>query len=193
MWADKTDIVDVRNNFHVTLSYLRRVLEPNKAPGDASHVIMTTEQGYQILPCITVAIDTDKFMASVRTGQEAVVRGNVDKARSDFGVAEHLCTGDFALAKADLAERLLYQRTLCDALRWLATDNLEQDEHATCIARVQRLLQYDAWDADASALLICAFIARGDRRAARRQYQRFLKTHGAPTPQIRQLACMHGL
>jgi DNA-binding SARP family transcriptional activator len=193
VWANKADAVNLAANFHMTLSGLRRVLEPKLARGAASRFVVTTGQGYQLAPSITVSVDLEQFIAHVRAGQEAAVRGDTDSARTDFTAAERRYVGDFALAKADTAEALTYRRLFCDALRWLAADDLARSDYASCIARAQRLLQHDEWDTAAPALLIRAFLAHGDRRAARRQYQRFLKVHGAPTPEIQQLARTHGL
>ncbi len=193
VWADKPDAVNLTANFHTTLSGLRRVLEPNLMRGSTSQFIVTTGQGYQLDPSICVSIDLDQFLAYVSTGQNAAAHGETDCARAAFAAAERLYVGDFALAKADPAEALVYRHSFCDALRWLAADDLAREDYVTCSVWAQRLLRYDEWDTVAPALLIRAFLALGDRRAARRQYRRFLKAHGTPTPELQLLAREHGL
>jgi DNA-binding SARP family transcriptional activator len=55
------------------------------------------------------------------------------------------------------------------------------------------LLREDRWDIDAPALLIQAYIANGNRRAARRQYEQFCTLHDQPTEEIVDLVRQHNL
>lgn len=119
--------------------------------------------------------------------------GNQDTARTAFAQVELLYASDFALAKPDPAEAEEYRRMFLEALRWLAADDLGRNALDSCIARSRRLLREDRWHLLASALLIEAYLARGDRRAARRQYERYIQDHGVPSPQLAQIVRMHGL
>ncbi|MFL5802230.1 MAG: BTAD domain-containing putative transcriptional regulator [Roseiflexaceae bacterium] len=193
VWPDVRDQIDVAHNFHLTLAGLRRVLEPDLHQGGASRFVATTPQGYQLLPGIHATVDLDQFQAELRGGHIAAATGGQDAAREAFTRAEQLYSGDFALAKPDPGEAEEYRRALQEALRWLAEDDLRRGAHDSCIARARRLLRDDPWDTAAPALLIEAYLARGDRRSARRQYERYLKQHGEASPEIAQIARKHRL
>jgi DNA-binding SARP family transcriptional activator len=192
VWPDVWDQIDVAHNFHLTLAGLRRVLEPDLGQGGTSRFVATTPQGYQLHPNIRATVDLDLFQAELRSGRVAAT-GQQDAAREAFMRAEQLYGGDFALAKPDLGEAEEYRRAFQEALRWLADDDLRRGAYDTCIARARRLLRDNPWDTTAPALLIEAYLACGDRRAARRQYERHLKQHGEASPAIAQIARKHRL
>jgi DNA-binding SARP family transcriptional activator len=62
-----------------------------------------------------------------------------------------------------------------------------------CIARARRLLREDAWNSAGATLLIAAYLQRGNRRAARQHYERFVQLHGEPSPELLDLARAHWL
>jgi DNA-binding SARP family transcriptional activator len=193
VWPDSWDQIDVHHNFHLTLTGLRRVLEPDLDRGSASRFIVTTPQGYQLLPAIHVSIDLDRFEAEVRGGHIADAAGDLHSARQAFIRAEQQYGGSFALAKPDPGEAEEYRRAFLEALCWLAADDLRQGALESCIARARRVLREDRWDTTAPALLLEAYLAHGDRRAARRLYEQHLKEHGQASPQIALLARKHRL
>jgi DNA-binding SARP family transcriptional activator len=193
VWPNTWDSIDVPNNLHLTVTGLRRVIEPKLGQGSASRCILTTAHGYQLLPRLVVTVDLDQFLAQVHAGQKAAAAGDQAAARAAFAQAEQLYSGDFALAKADPGEADEYRRAALAALHWLAADDLRRGAIKDCMARARRVLRDDPWDTAAPALLIEAQLACGDRRAARRQYERFLKQHGAASPEIARLARVHGL
>ena len=193
VWPSTWDSIDVPNNLHLTVTGLRRVLEPQIGQGSQSRCIHKTPHGYQLLPTLAVTVDLDPFLAQVHAGRKAAAAGDREAARAAFAQAEQLYTGDFALAKADPGEADDYRRAALEAISWLAADDLRQGAITDCMARARRVLRDDPWDAAAPALLIEAQLAGGDRRAARRQYERFLKQHGTASPEIARLARAHGL
>jgi DNA-binding SARP family transcriptional activator len=193
VWPDKKDDIDIVTNVHVTLCALRRVLEPDLERSATSRFILTTADGYQLCPTLDVMIDLEQFYVQVRRAQRAEAFGEREAVRTIYTRIEQLYTGDFALAKADPDEAEEYRRAFLNALRRLATDDLQQGNLEACIARSKRLLREDRWDIDAPALLIQAYIANGNRRAARRQYEQFCTLHGQPTEEIVDLVRQHNL
>lgn len=193
VWPDIWNRIDVSTNFHLTLAGLRRVFEPDLDQGSASRFVLTTPQGYQLLPSLDLTVDLDQFLAHMRSARLADAAGDHAAARTAFTQAEQIYTGDFALAKPDPGEAEEYHRATLEAVRWLAHDDLRRGAFDSCIARARRLLREDAWDTAASALLIAAYLNRGNRRAARQQYERFVQLHGQPSPEIMRLARAHWL
>jgi DNA-binding SARP family transcriptional activator len=169
------------------------VFEPGLEQDGDSRFVLTTHEGYHLAPVLAVTVDLDQLQEHLRQGRIADAAENWDSARTAFAHVEQLYGGDFALAKPDPAEPEEYRRIFLEALCWLAADDLGRNALDSCITRSRRLLREDRWHPLAPALLIEAYLARGDRRAARRQYERYIQDHGAPSPQIAQIARTHGL
>ncbi len=192
VWADNRDI-DMAANFHVTLAALRRALEPTLDQGEDSRFVRTTPQGYQLAPTIDAAVDLDQFLAHAQAARRAEAFGDLQAARTAWEQAERLYTGPFALAKPTEIEAEEYQHAFIDALLWLAADDLQAGNIDLCITRARRVLQEDRWDTAAPALLIRAYLAQSNRRAARRQVGQFAALHGQPSAEIARLVREHGL
>lgn len=193
VWPDTWEQIRVPDNFHLTLAGLRRVLEPDLDQGSASRFVLTTSQGYQLHPGLAVTLDLDQLQAAWQRARIATARGDHVGARAAFTEVEQRYTGDFALARPDPLEAETYRHMLLEALRWLAADDLHRGELAACIARARRLLREDRWDTVAPVLLIRAYLAQGNRRAARRQYEQYRTLHGEVPPELADLARRHGL
>jgi DNA-binding SARP family transcriptional activator len=193
VWPDIWQRIDVSTNFHLTLAGLRRVFEPELEQGSASRFVLTTPQGYQLRPDLAVVVDLDQFLEHLRSARLADPAGDADPLRQAFAQAEQLYKGDFALAKPDPAEAEEYHRAALEALCWLANDDLRRGACDLCIARARRLLREDAWNSAGATLLIAAYLQRGNRRAARQHYERFVQLHGEPSPELLDLARAHWL
>ena len=193
VWADSWERIDLPGNVHLTLTGLRRVFEPEREPGAPSHFVVTTSEGYRLRPDLEVTVDVDQMQTYLRSGRVADALGDGPAARAAFTEVEQLYTGDFALAKPDPGEAEAYRRAAMEAVRWLAHDDLRQGAFDACIERARRVAREDPWDEQAPALLIAAYIAAGNRRGARRQYQRYLELHDRPSCEIVRLAKEHAL
>ncbi|NOK60720.1 MAG: hypothetical protein GFH27_549297n321 [Chloroflexi bacterium AL-W] len=193
VWSDSWEQINLNDNFHLTLNGLRRVLEPNLAHAGESQCILTTKEGYQLASHIQVDVDLDTWLAQAHTARQANSKNERDVARTAFLSVEQEYTGDFALARHDPLEAAEYHHVFCEAVRWLATDDLDQKDFAACLTRAKRLLHEDRYDATASELVISALLALGNRRAARRQYQRHLETHETLSPALHKLIRKHRL
>lgn len=193
VWPDRWDCIDVATNFHLTLAGLRRVLEPDLAQGRVSRFVLTASDGYLLHPDLQVVLDLNAFQTSIRSGWSAHAEGRREAARSAFLRAEQLYQGDFALAKSDPGEGEEYRRAFLQAIYWLAEDDLCCSQAEACRARAQRILREDPWHTGAAALLLKAYLASGNRRAARRHYERLMKIHDSLPPEIVQIARTYGL
>jgi DNA-binding SARP family transcriptional activator len=193
VWPDIWEAIDVSRNFHLTLAALRRVFEPNLEYGHASQFVRTTPQGYQLNPELRVSVDLDLFHDSLCYARDADAYGDHDAARDYFTQAEQRYSGDFALAKPDPGEVEEYRQGFLEALCWLAADDLRRGAPESCIARARRVLHEDYLDNIAPALLIQAYLAAGNQRAARRQRERYVQLHGETSPAIQQLVRTHRL
>ena len=137
VWADRPGEIDLSANFHLTLAGLRRVLEPELAPGGTSTFVLTTEHGYQLNPALASTVDLDEFLDAARRGQAALAHGDNAAARAAFTAAERRYTGDFALAKPPSAEADDYRQVYADAVHWLLADDLRHGAAEACIARAR--------------------------------------------------------
>lgn len=193
IWADRYDTIDAAANVHVTLSGLRRVLEPDLPPGSAFHLVLATPDGYQLHPAIETTVDLDQFDAALHAARAAEAHGDRGAVRAAYEQIEQLGTGAFALNKPDPAEAEAYHVATMNALRWLAQDDLARSDLLAALGRAQRLVREDQWNHDGWRLLVEVYLAQGNRRTARRQYERYLKLQDEPDDAVLQLARMHHL
>ncbi|MEM8533104.1 MAG: hypothetical protein AAGF95_19825 [Chloroflexota bacterium] len=193
VWSDSWEQINLNDNFHLTLNGLRRVLEPDLGQVSESHYILTTAEGYLLASHIHVDVDLDIWLTQVHTARKADSRGKHNVTREAFLSVEQGYTGDFALARHDPLEAADYHHVFCEAVRWLAIDDLNQKDFETCLTRAKRLLHEDRYDATASELAISALLALGNRRAARRQYRRHLEIHETLSPALHELIRKHRL
>jgi DNA-binding SARP family transcriptional activator len=188
VWPDIWERIDVRDNFHLTLAGLRRVFEPEIERGQTSRFVLTTPEGFQLHPALRVTVDLDQFEVYLHRARVADAIGDREAARTAFEQVETLYAGDFTLAKPDPDEADGYCRAASAALCWLVADDLDRGAFSAAATRARRVLREDRWNADAPVLLIEAHLALGDRRAARRQYERYLQLHGEASAGLARLA-----
>ncbi|MCG8353648.1 MAG: hypothetical protein MI924_38280 [Chloroflexales bacterium] len=187
VWADRWNCIDSSANVHLTINGLRRVLEPHITQGSHSRFVLRGAFGYQLAPEIRVAIDLDVFAAQIALARKHEVFGQSDGVRGAYLQAEQVYGGDFALAKPSPDELEQYRTAYCEAVRWLATDDLGHERYAQCVRRAKRLLGEDPADQIASELLIEAAVALGEQQVARRAYERAIRAGVGVSPRIAAL------
>jgi DNA-binding SARP family transcriptional activator len=101
--------------------------------------------------------------------------------------------GPFTLAKAEPSEAEVYHAAAMDAVLWLAHDDLRQNHLESALARARWLVHKDRWDHRGWRLLIETYLRQNNRRAARQQWERYLKLHSDPDDAVIQLARSHKL
>ncbi len=155
---------------------LRDRLEPGRSPRGGTPFIITVRGGYAINRR-HVRIDADTFTEAARDGLDAAERGEARAAAERLELALSLYRGDL-LADEPYAEWAMVER---DRLRTMATDSLRaltriamaSGDHASVIANLERLTEFEPFDSDVHRALCSALLATGRRSEAMRRYATF--------------------
>ena len=172
LWPEAS-AAQVRNNFHVTVHHLRRVL------GGADWVRL--EKGrYRIAPERSVEFDASAFERAATHALQLAHRGK--PAFDELRAAIELYAGEFLDGESmgdwhlELRDRL--QRLHTDALLALGDGLLRADALADAKPVLERLVQADPLnEAGHRALIVCC-ARMGDQAGALQQYQRLTRLLG---------------
>jgi DNA-binding SARP family transcriptional activator/predicted negative regulator of RcsB-dependent stress response len=158
------------------VSHLRRLLEPQRAPGDPATVIVNQAPGYRI----TVApgdLDAARFEALARSGHDLLQQGEAPRAAETLEAALGLWRGPVL---ADLADAPFAQaeRARLDDLRLTALeDRLSADlrigRHARIVAELEQLSGEHPFRERLQGLRMTALYRCGRQAEALQSYQRF--------------------
>jgi LuxR family maltose regulon positive regulatory protein len=166
------------NNLRVTLTYLKRLLEPWRAANDPSYFVRGEGQAVTLVAGEWLRIDADRFDDHVAGAARAEADGTPSLALEHCLAAVDLYRGPAhdGIAEAEWVdlEREHYR------VRFVATATRAGEllvghgdlDRAEQVAR--RAVDVDPWAEDAHGVLIAAALARGDRSAARRALDRAL-------------------
>jgi non-specific serine/threonine protein kinase len=168
-WPDAS-APQVRNNFHVTLHRLRKVL------GNPNWVTLSGDR-YRIDPAIVDDFDAAAFEREVESARRSLVRGGsaadvatleraLSRYRGDFLDGEPV--GDWHLEHRD---RL--QRVYVDALMELGGRYVDDDRHAKAAEVFRRVLARDELHEEALRALMRSLAEAGERSQALRAYRQF--------------------
>jgi DNA-binding SARP family transcriptional activator len=168
-WPDAS-AAQVRNNFHVTLHRLRKVL------GNANWVILTGDR-YRIDPAVVEELDVAAFEREVETAQRALVRGGgaADVAALERALARYrgdLLDGE-PVGDWHLEHRDRLQRIYVDALMELGGRYVEEQRHAKAADVFRRVLNRDELHEEALRALMRSLAEAGERSQALRAYRSF--------------------
>ena len=172
MWPDAS-AGQLRNNFHVTVHHLRRVL------GGPQWVRL--EQGrYRVAPDRPVDFDARTFESAAAGALRLARRG--DPAIDELRAALALYGGEFLDGEPvgdwhlELRDRL--QRLHADALLALGDALLRADAPADAEPVLERLVRAEPLNEAAHRALIVCRARRGDQAGALRQYQQLTRVLG---------------
>ena len=177
LWPD-LDERAAGNNLRVTTNYLKRLLEPWRAPNDPSYFVRGDALTMTLVTGDGLRIDADRFDDHLARAARAEADGTPSLALEQSLAAVDLYRGPAHHGIADAewldAEREHYRtRFVAAATRagelLLGAGDLDRAEQ---VAR--RAVDADAWAEDAHGVLVAAALARGDRSAARRALDRTL-------------------
>jgi predicted ATPase/DNA-binding SARP family transcriptional activator len=164
LWPD-ADPARLRNNVHVTLHRLRKLL------GDADWITVENET-YRVDRKKGIELDADVFEREVGAAMRA---RNADRLslslelyRGDFFA--NATTGEWHLETRDRL-RDLYAK----ALDQLARLRVFENDYSKAAVAYRRLVQLDSLDEEAAAGLIGALLKLGDRAGAVRAWERLAK------------------
>jgi len=186
LWPD-ADAAKLRNNFHVTIHRLRKIL------GAAEWVVAQGER-YSIDRARGVDFDADTFEREVKASTRLLGK-NADAA-SRLSRALELYRGDFlaGVSTGEWAEEIRgrMRHLYCDALNALAKVRMDSGDARGAAEVYERLVAFDAVDEDAARGLMLSLAKQGDRNGASRVYKRLVDTlrrqlDAAPEPRTVKL------
>ena len=163
-------------NLRVTLSYLLRVLEPDRGQRDASFFIRQHGDNVSLHPGDWLTVDLWAFDAHCARATEADRRGAPADALDHGRRAGVLWRAEpTELASEPWAMPSLEQRRLRFAAIATRTGELllAQGDGEGAQALVERALGIDPWREAAHRLVVATHLARGDDLAARRALRRY--------------------
>jgi DNA-binding SARP family transcriptional activator/ATP/maltotriose-dependent transcriptional regulator MalT len=195
LWPDHDERAGA-NNLRVTLTYLLRLLEPDRAAGEPAYTVRLDGQDVQLVSGDALRIDVDTFDEHLQAARNADAEGMPSVALDHFLGAVSLYRGDLH-ADVPEAEWLVFDRERYRRQFVAAATRagellvgLGDVERAEAVAR--RAVSADPWGEDAHAVLVAAALARPDRAAARRALERcesaLAELGVAPSDRVRRLA-----
>ena len=160
----------------VTLSYLQRVLEPDRGEGEAAYFVRQSGTELRLVSDTALRVDLDEFDAHLDGAATAERDGTPSVALPAYVAATDLYRGDlFAdlpeINWADLERDRCRARFVGAAVRageLFAAAN--EPDRAESLAR--RALAIDEWSEPAYGVLASSALARGDRAGALRAIER---------------------
>jgi DNA-binding SARP family transcriptional activator len=171
IWPE-SDPESADRSFEVTLSTLRRLLDPPQG----LTLIVRRGRGYMLNPDVPLMLDAERFQRHLTRGHWWWQRGQADLALAEWGEAEAAYGGDFLAddpyedwATAD-RERLREQ--YLDLVLRLGEAALEAGRPAEAVERAHRVLIADPIREAAYRLLMRAHARQGNRAVAMRDLQR---------------------
>lgn len=175
IWADAApDSAD--RSFEVTLSTLRRVLDP---PGGPT-LVVRRGRGYLLNPDVPVVVDVDRFAHHLDRGNWWRQRGQTALAVSEWTIAEAAYGGDFLAddpyEEWASAERDRLREQYLDLVLHLGEVALEEGRYGEAAERAYRVLGADPVREPAYRLLMRVHARQGNRAAAVRDLQRCADT-----------------
>jgi LuxR family transcriptional regulator, maltose regulon positive regulatory protein len=195
LWPD-LDERSGANNLRVTLTYLLRLLEPDRAAGEPAYTVRIDGQDVRLVAGTALRIDTDAFDEHVMAARSAEGEGTPSVALDHLLAAAHLYRGDL-FADVPEAEWLAFDRDhyrrqfVAAATRaGQLLVGLGDLDRAEAVGRAA--ISADPWAEDAHAVLVAAAVARSDRAAARRALERcetaLAELGVEPSDEVRRLA-----
>lgn len=195
LWPDLDDIAASRN-LRVTLSYLQKVLEPQRESGQPGYYLRSDGSRLELGGRERLGVDVDLFEASIdAAAAHARTRSPADELGC-LSVAVEAYRGPFL---ADLrAEEWLIEtrnrltiRYVTAAVRAGELSRAHGDLDAA-LALGERAIVAEPWSEAARRLLVAVHLDRGDRASARRSLRACLgmldEMGVSPEPETRDLA-----
>lgn len=170
VWPD-LDSADARNNLRITLSFVRKLLEPGRAPG-ASPFHARRDAGHVWLHR-SAALESDVWdiRATLQRGSELERAGDFGAAIGEYRKAVQAWTGDafedLRYNMATAAEVTHFDIALADAGAQVAEWALAQGRAEEATALAHRLLTHDPYSERGHVILISAHLLMGRDEEAR--------------------------
>jgi DNA-binding SARP family transcriptional activator len=175
LWPD-LEPSRARNNLAVTLRWLRVLLEPDRARGEAPFFVRARGESLELITSDRLSIDLHDARRAVDDGRAAEAAGRLGAAAEAYDRAVALWRGepfedlrylDDTREERDAVERLLVEAACRSGELWLAGG-----EPFVTLARAARVLDHDPLSERAQRLVGAAHLHQRDHTAARRAVDR---------------------
>ncbi len=163
------------NNLRVTLTYLLRVLEPERPSGEPAYTVRFDRQELQLVTGEALHLDVDRFDMHLVAASRAESDGTPSAALDHLLAALALYRGDLhADVEADwlTLDRTHYRRRFVDAATRAAQLLAGQGHPDRAEALARSAIDVDPWAEHAHAVLVAAALARRDLSGARNALDR---------------------
>ncbi len=169
LWPDLGP-VDARNNLRITLSFVRKLLEPGRSPGAPSY--HARREGSQIWLRRTASLEADVWdiRQAIERGRELERAGELEAAIGQYRIATRAWSGDVfedlrynIAAAADVTH---FDLSVTDATAKVAEWALAQSNPNEALILGQRLLAHDPYSERAHLIIIGAHLLLSDAKAA---------------------------
>jgi len=185
LWPD-LDPSAATHNLHVSISSVRRALEPDQ-PVRGSELLVRDGESYVLALRPGSGCDHVELEAAVKTAQRCAARGDDDGAAGAWRRATDLYAGELlpedGAASWVVGPRDRLRVLVADAAADLGRLELRRGDVHAAVAAASRSLEIDEWRDHAWRLLITALTQAGDAAAAHRAttaYRRVLDALGVP-------------
>ena len=169
LWPDLGP-AGARNNLRITLSFLRKLLEPGRPAGAPSY--QARREGNQIWLRRSAALEADVWdiKRAIERGHELERNGQIDAAVDQYRIAARAWSGevfeDLRYNLAAAAEVTHFDLSVFDATAKVAEWALAQSNPHEALTLGQRLLAHDPYSERAHLVLIGAHLLLDDTEAA---------------------------
>jgi LuxR family maltose regulon positive regulatory protein len=172
VWGDARPTV-IERNFHPTISFLRRAL--NHEHHVPKNFILYESGAYLLHPGYRYDIDTERFEVGLREARGHIAAGRTREALETYHRAIELHRGPFLEDEPGawaVTPRAHFDAQLRSALAEAGELELAQGDPARGLALLERLVEREPLDEQASCRLMRAQAARGNRGAVEREFRR---------------------
>jgi DNA-binding SARP family transcriptional activator len=158
------------NNLWVTISNLRRLLEPALRKPSDSQMILSQPSGYKLTTSGTVRLDIDDFSAQVAAGNELCERGQFHAALIAYRAAQALYTGDFLAEDRyeewTLTKRLELSQEHLHLLKTMAECHMTLEQYQQALSPLLKILTLQpCWETIWRKVMLCHWLS-GERDQA---------------------------
>jgi DNA-binding SARP family transcriptional activator/energy-coupling factor transporter ATP-binding protein EcfA2 len=175
LWPD-LGLESAHNSLWVTVSHLRRVLEPELAGRVTSTFVLTEPPGYRFDPAERCEIDVEAFLALVREGQSCQQRDQSVSAIDAYLAALALYRGDYMAQDPyedwAIPTRERLRETLQEMRSNLAVCYLALGRYQEALDHARQVLDRDPCRERAWRLVMEAYYRQGEQDRALRAFER---------------------
>ncbi|MGH3147988.1 MAG: ATP-binding protein, partial [Rubrobacter sp.] len=184
---------DADRRLRITVSLLRRALEPDLERGSASRYVLSRRPGYSFNEQADCEVDAWKFQEYRQRAEAAQEAGELDDAIREYREALDLARGEF-LAEEPYEDWALAAREEWGERRLAALSNLAEclalkGRYTEAIETCERALALDGYREELHRRLMLYHYCAGEQGLALRAYRDYAKTlseelGAAPSPEL---------